>query len=156
MSFTIGLNICVMTARTKKYKSITKKKERKYVETILLAKTNLDCIKGSISRSLTNSCIECSYFHLTLYRMGIFVAAHGCGGGRTGGKKAPFPKIFHTYHTIMKLGAAIHYLMQIQKMYEWSDPPLDVSWHQPFFTGNEKMSKFCDIKKYRHRLPFGT
>ena len=94
MSFTIGLNICVMTARTKKYKSITKEKKRKYVETILLAKTNLDCIKGSISRSLTNSCIECSYFHLTLYRMGLFVTAHGCGGGKTGGKKAPSLKSF--------------------------------------------------------------
>ena len=42
MSSTIGLNICVMTSRTKKYKSITKKKKRKYVETILLAKINLD------------------------------------------------------------------------------------------------------------------
>ena len=38
------------------------KKKRKHNEMALLAKTNLDCIKGSISSSLTNSYIECDYF----------------------------------------------------------------------------------------------
>ena len=38
---------------------------------------------------------------LTLFRMGIFEAAHGCGGGT---KRVPLPKICHTYPTIMKLG----------------------------------------------------
>ena len=35
------------------YESIIKKKKKKHDEITLLAKTNLDCIKGSISRSLT-------------------------------------------------------------------------------------------------------
>ena len=37
---------------------------------------------------------------LTLFRMGFFGAAHGCG-------RAPLPKIRHTYHTMMKLGSII-------------------------------------------------
>ena len=41
---------------------------------------------------------------LTLFRMGIFGAAHRWRGGR-GGKKAPLPKISHTYPTMMKLGS---------------------------------------------------
>ena len=44
----IGLNICVITAKIQKYKSITKKKKKKHNEIALLAKTNLDFIKGSI------------------------------------------------------------------------------------------------------------
>ena len=36
---------------------------------------------------------------LTLFRMDLFGALHGWGG-----KKAPLPKICHTYPTIMKLG----------------------------------------------------
>ena len=62
MSYTIGLNIYAIIARIKKYKSIIKKK--KHDEIALLAKTNLDCIKGSISRSLTDACIERDYFIL--------------------------------------------------------------------------------------------
>ena len=62
MSYTIGLNIYAIIARIKKYKSIIKKK--KHDEIALLAKTNLDCIKGSISRSLTDACIERDYFLL--------------------------------------------------------------------------------------------
>ena len=61
MSYTIGLNIYAIIARIKKYKSIIKKK---HDEIALLAKTNLDCIKGSISRSLTDACIERDYFLL--------------------------------------------------------------------------------------------
>ena len=52
-SSTIGLNICVIIAWIKKYKSITKKKKKKHNEITLVAKTNLDCIKGSISRFWT-------------------------------------------------------------------------------------------------------
>ena len=55
MSSTIGLNICAIIARIKKYKSIINQKKKKHHEIALLTKTNLDCIKGSISRSLTNS-----------------------------------------------------------------------------------------------------
>ena len=34
--------------------------------------------------------------------MGIFGDAHGWGGG---GKKAPLPKIYHTYPTMMNFGS---------------------------------------------------
>ena len=54
LSFTMELNVYVITAWIKKYKSITKKKKKKHNEITLVAKTNLDCIKGSISRSLTD------------------------------------------------------------------------------------------------------
>ena len=38
----------------------------------------------------------------------------------------PFPKICHTYPTMMKLGTVIPYLKEIQKMYESYDTPLDL------------------------------
>ena len=44
---------------------------------------------------------------LTLFRMGFFGAAHGCGGGRGWAKSAPFPKICRTYPTMMKLGTVM-------------------------------------------------
>ena len=56
--------------------------------------------------------------------MGFFGAAHGWGWGGGGGgggggvKKAPFPKICHTYPTIMKLGRVIPYLKKFQKLFE--------------------------------------
>ena len=43
---------------------------------------------------------------LTLFRMGFFSAVHGWGRG----KKAPLPKICHTYPTMRKLGTVIPYL----------------------------------------------
>ena len=39
----------------------------------------------------------------------------GQDGGR--GKKAPLPKICHTYPTKMKLGTAIPYLRKTQEIY---------------------------------------
>ena len=42
-------------------------------------------------------------------------------GGWGGGKKAPLPKICHTYPTMMKLGTVIPYLKKIQKIYESRD-----------------------------------
>ena len=48
MSSTIGLNICAIIARIKKYKSIIKKMKKKHDEMGLLAKTKLDCIKTKI------------------------------------------------------------------------------------------------------------
>ena len=49
--------------------------------------------------------------------MGILGAAHGFegGGGGGGAKRPPFPKICHTYPTMMKLGTVIPYLKEIQK-----------------------------------------
>ena len=64
MSYKIGLNICAIIARIKKYKSIIRKKKKTHYKIVLLAKTNLDCIKGLISRSLTDSYIERNYYHL--------------------------------------------------------------------------------------------
>ena len=49
---------------------------------------------------------------LTLFRMSIFRAAHGCGGGGT--KSPPLPKICHTYCTMMKLGTVVPNLKKIQ------------------------------------------
>ena len=42
---------------------------------------------------------------LTLFRMGIFGAGHGWGGGRGGGAKYPLPKIRQTYPTMITLGS---------------------------------------------------
>ena len=64
MSSTIGLNISAIIARIKRYKAIIKKKQKKRNEVALLAKAILDCIKGLISRSLTDSCTGCNYFLL--------------------------------------------------------------------------------------------
>ena len=55
MSSTIRINI---------FEKIKKKKKKKHKEIALLAKATLDCIKGLISRSLTDSYFECDYFHL--------------------------------------------------------------------------------------------
>ena len=52
--------------------------------------------------------------------MSFFAAAHGWGGA----KKAPLPKICHTYPTVMKLDTVIPYLKKIQKLYESQDKPL--------------------------------
>ena len=46
---------------------------------------------------------------LTLFRMGLFGAAHGWGEG----KKVSLLKICHTYPTMMKLGTVIPYLKKI-------------------------------------------
>ena len=72
--------------------------------------------------------------HLTLFSMGIFEAAHGWGT-----KKAPPPKICHTYPTMIKLGTVMPYLKKIQKTYKSRDKPLDFFWHQHFFTGNQQL-----------------
>ena len=64
MSSTLGLNIFAIITRIKNYKSAIKKNKQKHDEIALLAKTNLDCIKGSISMSLTDTYIGCNYFLL--------------------------------------------------------------------------------------------
>ena len=64
-SSSIGLNICAIIATIKKYKWIIKNKKKKHDEIALLAKTNLDCVIGVISRFLTNSYIGHGYFLLT-------------------------------------------------------------------------------------------
>ena len=72
--------------------------------------------------------------------MGFFGAAHRWAD-----------KICHTYPTTMKLGTVIPYPKKIQKIYESRDtPPAAITIFSP------GISKFCYIKKYRHRLYFDT
>ena len=61
--------------------------------------------------------------------MGIFRAAHGWGEV----KKAPLPKICHTYPTMMKLGTVIPYPKKIRKIYESRDTPVEFCSHRHFF-----------------------
>ena len=79
---------------------------------------------------------------------------HFRGCSRMGGKKAPLPKICHTYPTIMKLGTVIPYVKKIQKKYmNHVTHPLssdDISSSSP------EISKVCCINKYRYRLHFDT
>ena len=51
------------------------------------------------------------------------MGGHGTGGGS---KKAPLPKICHTYPTVMKLGRVIPYLKKFRKLYESYDTPLEL------------------------------
>ena len=81
--------------------------------------------------------------------MGFFGAAHG----RWGCKKATFPKICHTYPTMMKLSTVTPYLNKIQKYMNYVTHPLisaDISIFSP------EISKFWSIKKYKYRLRFDT
>ena len=54
-SSAIGLEICVVTAGMKKYKSIIKKKKKKHYKIILLAKYKLNSIEVLISKVLIDS-----------------------------------------------------------------------------------------------------
>ena len=84
---------------------------------------------------------------LILFRIGFFGTAHGWRGG----KKAPFPKICHTYPIRMKLGTVIPYPKKVRKIYEPVTHALssaDISIFSP------EISKFCYIEDYRYRLPF--
>ena len=76
--------------------------------------------------------------------MSFFGGAHGCGlgGGEGGGKKAPLPKIIHTYSTMMKLGTVIPYLKKIQKLYESRNTPLELC----SFTGNQQILLHQEIQ----------
>ena len=87
---------------------------------------------------------------LTLFRMDPFGAGNGYGGV---GKKAPLPKIFHTYLIVMKLGTFIpcwkktkKYLNHVTHSLSWADISIFSS----------EISKFCYIRKYRYRLHFGA
>ena len=62
MSSLIGLKICAIPAAIKKYKSIIKKKKKKYNKIVLLAKSKLDSIEVLISKALINSVISHDQF----------------------------------------------------------------------------------------------
>ena len=53
-SFAIGLKICVITAGIKKYKSVIKKKNKKYDKIVLLGNDKLNTIEVLISKALIN------------------------------------------------------------------------------------------------------
>ena len=63
------------------------------------------------------------YIGSTLFRMGIFGAAHAWWGGDK--KPPPVLKICHTYPTMMNLGTVIPYIKNILKIYESRDIPPD-------------------------------
>ena len=48
----VGLNICAITARIRKYKSIIKKKRKKHDKIVLLAKTKLNTKEVLIFKAL--------------------------------------------------------------------------------------------------------
>ena len=79
---------------------------------------------------------------LTLFRLGLFGAAHGWG--TVFGKKVPLPKIYYTYPVTIKLGIVIPYLKKIQKTCESRDTPLssaDISifhWKSANFATSRK------------------
>ena len=58
---------------------------------------------------------------LTLFRMGLFGAAHGWKGGA---QKGLLPKICHTCPTTMKFDTPIPYIKKIQKIYKSRNTPL--------------------------------
>ena len=63
-----------------------------------------------------------------------------------GSKKAPLPKICHTYPTMIKLGTVVPYLKKIQKIYESRDTPADFCWHQHFPTRNQQIVLYQEIQ----------
>ena len=50
----MGIKICAITAGTKKYKSIIKKKKKKHVKILLLGKDKLNTVEVLISKTLIN------------------------------------------------------------------------------------------------------
>ena len=63
-SSAIGLKICAITARIKKYNSIIKKKKKKHDKIVLLAKSKLNSIEVLISKDLIDSVISHDEFVL--------------------------------------------------------------------------------------------
>ena len=72
----------------------------------------------------------------------LFNPIQGCSW--MGGKKAPLPKICHTYPTMRKLGSVTPYLKKIQKLYKSRDRPTEFCRHRHFSPG---IRKFCYVKK---------
>ena len=66
MSSAIGLKICAIVVRFKKYNSIIKKKEKNYDKIVLLAKTKLNSIEILICRALVDLNISHDEFVLIL------------------------------------------------------------------------------------------
>ena len=81
---------------------------------------------------------------LTVFRMGLFRAAHGWGVIKM--PSPHLPKICHTYPTMIKLGIVITYLRKTPKIYESRDTPFQFCWHQRFFIGNQQILLYQKIQ----------
>ena len=66
-SSAIGLKVCAITARIKKYKSIIKKKKKTHDKIVLLVKSKLSSIDVVISKALIDSVIGHDEFVLMNY-----------------------------------------------------------------------------------------
>ena len=75
----------------------------------------------------------------------------GCSQTWEGQKGPSFPKICHTYTTMMKLGTALPYLKKNKKKYEPLETSLEISWYQCFLPETTKLSY---IKKYSYIFHF--
>ena len=86
---------------------------------------------------------------LTLFRIGLFRAAHGWGEGGGVAKKEPLFKLCHTYPNMMKLDTVIPYLKKIQKYINQVTHSLSSADINIF---SLEISKFSYVKKYIHRM----
>ena len=79
--------------------------------------------------------------------MGLFGAAHEWEGRA---KKAPLPKICHTYPTMMKLGTLITYQKKIQKIYKLRDTLLEsaIFWKSVNFAVSRNTDIDCILMHY--------
>ena len=66
--------------------------------------------KRKLNHLVVSSSAVAVTYALTLFRIGLFGAAHGWGVRQ----KGPLPKICHTYLTMMKPGTVIPYIKEIQ------------------------------------------
>ena len=83
---------------------------------------------------------------LNLFRMGLFGAAQGWGGGSL---KRPRPKIYHTYPTMMKLGSYTFAKEDPKNMW--------ITWHTSWVMLTSAISMFSlEFKEYKYRFHFGT
>ena len=57
-SSVVGIKVCAIIARIKKYKSIVKKMKKKYDKIVQLGKDKLNTIEVLISKAVINSCIS--------------------------------------------------------------------------------------------------
>ena len=81
------------------------------------------CFNSEVFRATISALSVSASRVLTLFRMGLFRAAHewgggGGGGGGLGGKKAPLSKMCYTYATVMKPNTAIPHLKKIKKIHK--------------------------------------
>ena len=78
---------------------------------------------------------------LTLFRVGLFEAAHGYGGF----KKATLAK-FVTHPATMKLTRVVLYVEETQDMCKSFDTTLDFCWNQHFFTRRQHLLLYQEMQ----------